>query len=863
MRTRSSAAGFLAVVLTASAWPLLTTVFASAFVPGALCLVGAAAALSVLAVWGRAERLRFELRYVIAVPPLALAAWLVPWPLSVGAMVLGSALILGALLRPRPRLGDVPAGLALVGVVLTFQALFLGPTLNAMSRLHTVPFVSHVLAWVLNFLGAEAAAGPASVTLATVRECHRFPVGPELLGFPVALAALAGAVVTVMCLSEPRKRLRSVLVVLSVWVVYLPVRAVLLLLVFEQLQLYVGYEADTVRVDILWNGWWQLASFVPLAVLWAAACRTRATPDPVTGPALGRYRPVHHTAALAAALAGAALVGFSLFHHEVGTPKAARVIIQERNSDWEKTTRAPGTQWYGTLSMYNMFSISDYLSCHYDLVRNETVLTGELLKPGDVLILKTPTKAYAPEEVEAVVDFVRGGGGLLMVGEHTNWVGSSVYLNVLARRFGLRLREDCLFDLAGTDPFVQVWRRPADVYHPITAHVPFLRFEVSCSVTPEVLRAEPVMLSTGLFRLTSDYFMENYYPYPRRSSRVSFGPFAQFAACDFGRGRVAVFTDSTTLSNFSAFYPGRAELVLGAVDWLGRTHSSGVWRWVTGMLGVVLLAGGTAALVWLPDRLGGMTLLAAGVVFGCAAAMAAARGSVARNFDPPLPHTPPTHVAFLREHCDYELPVEDFTRNSEKSYDLFNQWVLRLRYFPRVRETLDDALDDDLVVLINPGTIPARDVRLLRRHVETGGKVLVLLSGMQDADALKGLLDAFGLELHPAPPLLQKPVLNADGTPTGVVTDAVVIRGGTMLYRTDGLPVASASSVGDGRFVVVGFGECFRDSEMGYTNAMLPDAQLKARFRLLFRLVQDLLPPEKHLHGKVLEEVERDTAWLK
>ncbi|KPJ57635.1 MAG: hypothetical protein AMS16_01110, partial [Planctomycetes bacterium DG_58] len=405
-------------------------------------------------------------------------------------------------------------------------------------------------------------------------------------------------------------------------------------------------------------------------------------------------------------------------------------------------------------------------------------------------------------------------------------------------------------------------------------------------------RTESVMLSTGLFQLGADYSMQNYYPYPRRSSRMHFGPFTQFAARDFGRGRVAAYTDSTTLSNFSALHPGRAELVLATVDWVGRTHSRGTWRWVLGSLGVLLLAGAVTAFLWLPDRVGGTSLLAAGVVFGCAVALAVVRTSVRGNFALPKPHTKPTHVAFLREGCEYELPIEDFVRDREKSFDLVYQWVLRLRYFPRVRRTLADALQDDLVVMVNPvGGFGARDLRRLHRYVESGGKVLVLLRQPSATPALKrlfdmfdlrvdpgpfeyfervshaadtqGLLDIFQLEIDPSVVCRRKALVAADGQSTGVVADGVVVRGGKTLYRMAGLPVAAMYEAGDGKLLVIGFGELFRDSAMGHTNATLPDEQLKARFRLLFKLLQFLLPPEEHLPQAVLHEVKTDTAWMK
>ena len=51
-----------------------------------------------------------------------------------------------------------------------------------------------------------------------------------------------------------------------------------------------------------------------------------------------------------------------------------------------------------------------------------------------VLILKVPTTRYKPEEVAVVRDFVDNGGGLLLIGEHTDYNGGFVLPMAIERR---------------------------------------------------------------------------------------------------------------------------------------------------------------------------------------------------------------------------------------------------------------------------------------------------------------------------------------------------------------------------------------------------------------------------------------------
>ena len=936
MKRLPATALFAAAALSAVGWLLLTPVFTAPTSTGAIVVLVAAALLAGAACVGCFRPPRIDRRYLLVVPALALAVWLMPWPGSLGIVVLGVAILLLWAARVTPRVKSAAVGLLLLGTVLTVQGLLLGPGLRLMSFGHTVRHLSGPLAWGLRAIGVDAAADTDSVTLLTIYAPRRFPVSPELLGFPAAALMLVAALIVIPTTFRPGTRLRAAIVVVVAWLAYIPLRVFALLTVFVQLQLYVGYFSDAVRVDVFWDPWWQLASLAPLALVWGlVAGRPGVAAE--RGEVLAPYRSLWHSVGLGAAALGAALAVFAMTYHEVGKPAAKRILIDEVHSNWEQTTRTQtlwpetethtfGTNWYGTASMYNMFSLADYLAYSYDVTRwtKGGALDDARLAEVDVLVLKTPTLPYSDDEVAAIARFVERGGGLLMIGEHTNWVGSATTLNKVAGHFGMRFREDALFNLIGESPYEQVWHRPADRFHPVVASVPQYRFEVSCSVRTEPLAADAVMISRGLYQREADYHMSNYYPFPSKISDVRFGPFTQFAAGDFGRGRVAAFTDSTTLSNFSAFHPGRVELILGTIDWLGRTHTRGLWRWFVGIPGVLIAVFG-ATLVWkLSPRLGAAALLAAAVVFGVVLASALVRTAVRRDFVPPTPHTPPVHVAFLREHCDYELPIEHFIRDRDQSYDMFFQWVLRLRCFPRVRERLADALDDDLIVIVNPcEPFAPNEVALLRGYLESGGKVVVLLrtspsarpprtlfEPLHDAQArmtwrmnlaaARDLLASFGVEvpggdvslvdaingarvaaavptlpvavmLPPSAPgavfvalrvecAPRYPLEGADGSPTGVLCDGLRVDGGRTLFGMHGAPAGASVNVGAGRLVVLGFGAVFRDNGMGGTNATDPNDQLTARYRVQFRLLQELLPPDAVLPKRVAEEVKADVA---
>jgi len=99
-------------------------------------------------------------------------------------------------------------------------------------------------------------------------------------------------------------------------------------------------------------------------------------------------------------------------------------------------------------------------------------LTRELLDDYDVLLLKNTSYAYNKQELEDIRSWVHDGGGLYVIGEHTNVFGNTTPVNELVEPFGFRFRYDCLFevdDLIRFEHVVKAWRL---LPHPVAQHLP-------------------------------------------------------------------------------------------------------------------------------------------------------------------------------------------------------------------------------------------------------------------------------------------------------------------------------------------------------------------------------------------------------
>ena len=97
-----------------------------------------------------------------------------------------------------------------------------------------------------------------------------------------------------------------------------------------------------------------------------------------------------------------------------------RPVLRHLGAD----ARQLDTEWYGDFPTYSFTSLAEWLGKWYAVdVNTSRVYDDELLSGYDVLILKTPEEPIPDAEIAAIDRFVRRGGGLLLVGDHTNLLG--------------------------------------------------------------------------------------------------------------------------------------------------------------------------------------------------------------------------------------------------------------------------------------------------------------------------------------------------------------------------------------------------------------------------------------------------------
>lgn len=834
---------WIGVALLAAAWLLGTGHYVAAgpiactvvIVIGALLLCGSTGRLS--------PRREAWLAVALIVP----AAWYASWPLRAAPLLILAGLVLELL--PIPLRWPKPAGRGFVaaGVVMLAQAPTMAAYAASTGRCHDLPWpLPDALAGVARLLGIDAAADGPNLVLHSIRQTHRLAATWDLLVDPATLCFFVGSLAALAMVIRSRlpagrrwpawiAALRTLTLVVVVW---LPIRAGLLLSVYLHRVLRADYDAPLYVMNLFFSPWVHLLMLLgPVLLAWRLVRLPQAAEgetDAADGhPGSVNARAWQYPAAVGMLLVAVAVFATALHWDPVGTRQQGRVMVVERHSTWEPTTRPYDTTWFGEDSCYNYAAAYRYCGQYFRMSRllETDRIDHQKLQQCDVLLIKVPTTKdglpkerdpehyrknparYTKDEVAAVLRFVERGGGLLLIGDHTNVFNSGTYLNDIARPMGFTFRHDLLYS-TGHKPYQQSYRTP-QVPHPAIQHLPPMDFAVSNSIDPGRSRGRAVIRGSALFSLPSEYHHSNYMPAPEHRPEMRYGAFVQLWSTRYGKGRVLAFTDSTIFSNFCTFQPGKAELLVGMLEWLNHRGPPDPRPWLTAP-GILLLAAG----LWMARRRRDAwpVLLAAGTCGWVIASMAVAavhrRHMPVPKIEPPT--TPMTRVAVDRTLSEVPLSNGANVQGDGNGYGTFEQWIARTGCYT-VRQTGPPTDCDDALLVICPNRSVSPQYRgQLKRYVAEGGKLLLVDSPENTTSTANSLLDPFDLSIDHQE-LVAGELIVADDWPGGIrLQRACPVSGGEPMARLDSTPVGAMTSHGQGTVMALGFGSFFNDRGMGY-----------------------------------------------
>jgi len=788
---------WVSVYLLAVSWLFAVPYYVSPRLPIWIALLAAGSLFAVAAF--RPTRVMDARAGAVFLIPVGLAALLVPHPFNSGLVVAAVGLV--CIIAGR-RTVSAGAGLVAAAGILTAQAAVAAVYYVVAPRAGDLGPLGALAGAGLRLVGASARLGPEGLLLDNGMRTITYGLTADVFAL-LALGVFAAGGCCAVLLCGGRGKWRAVATLLAVTAGYGVARFMVVALMFS--------TSD--RIDLFWSPAVTALSLVPLPLLLTLLPRVRPRRDFLVHRLPVRSRRFWVGVACAT-LSVVALLGVFGFH-DPGVRKQGRVVMDEGHSNWEWSTRAYDTTWYGQKSGYNYSCFYRYLDLFYDMKHNSGPIDDALLSKCDVLILKPLTKPLTTQEVDSIVRFVSAGGGLFLIGDHTNVFGSSTYVNPLAKRFGLRFHDDATYELRNGG--LSEYQPPAAFAHPIVQHLPVFLFATSCSLTVSPT-ADAVITGYNLKALVADYSQQNFFPIVANASDMRFGLMLQGAAVRYGRGRVAAFTDSTVFSNFWMFMPGKPELGLSYVEWLDRRNTPLGGAWVP----LLIAAGLALPFALVTRRLSRSDIVSAlvvGALIGVPAAVFGYAHLDRRSYPLPAARRDYVKVCFERQYSRFTLPstYAGFSAPAAESLQTFFVWNQRLGYVPTAEVTLNGALSGgDVAVIADPQRDPDPDaVSRIVAFVKRGGRVLVLGDGA-DARAANAFLRPFGMTIAPSAAQAGATVESRSGDRLTLTPSAGVVSGGTTLVAaTTGGSVCACSAYGDGKVVAFSDRALFFNASLG------------------------------------------------
>jgi len=676
--------------------------------------------------------------YMLLVVPGLVGLLVVPFPFNVGFIFVlcGSVFVVLKWWYPVDYgWGVGAAGLLLSGGVLIAQAVMYWVYMVVGSHVHRVDMLSSVVAFLLNMMGLSAGVNRGLVFVQT--PSGTFPISTtfEKLGLLPWLFVLVGLVVVVVVLFRRVSWLRLFVVFFVVSGVLVVVRYVVMVV------WYVSVD----DLSVFWDPWLTVVGFVPIGLVLGGVLRSGmgvVSDDPLRWLRLNRRQVVVGCMVFVCVGSVVGAVGY----YDGGVVKQGRVLIDEVHSDWEDSVRPLDTEWFGLLSTYNYYSWAEWMNASFMVHRNvDQVLSEQLLSEVDVLILKCPTNSYSAAEIGAVTRFVEGGGGLWMIGDHTDVFGMNTFLNQIGSVFGIRFRNDATYMLGSGNMTSVV--QPLWFGHPIMDRVSEVRFMTSCTLEAPLF-SENVLLGRGLIAEPGTYATENFFRESIESAEAEFGMFLQMVAVRYGAGRVVAFTDSTVFSSFSFFSDGYTELTRGTLEYLNRENSSPSVNLV--LWGVSIVFGIIAIILSVSQRR--CELFFSGFI-ACVVAVGVVYPLVDFVNDDGMVYAELRvdvgEVFFDLGHSDVRINLEPTVSLFEgaDNFGTLFVWSQRVGLTPRMVYDIDDSLlDADVLVVVNPSVgFEEDEVDRIHGLVERGGSVVVFDSIQNEGSTVNEVVGGFGL----------------------------------------------------------------------------------------------------------------------
>lgn len=494
-------------------------------------------------------------------------------------------------------------------------------------------------------------------------------------------------------------------------------------------------------------------SFIPVAAVLGVVHMRRERHD-FDQSQVRRDLPSATGMALGAGAAFLLTIGFCF--PDFGASKGGKILVDDSHGPWEPGTGQLSVTEFGTDSMYNYVGMWQWLRGYYTVdIKTDGILTDSDLAGVGVVVLKTPSTPYDESEIAALERFVKQGGGLWALGDHTNVFGTSTVLNEAMSPFGLELQYNVglLLNKNGAGNYRHRELLPCAnaLFGNRTSGIDFMG-AAEVRATDGVPEYGVLCTSQALESL--DYRDPSFFGNREITFDDEPRPYFACLAKQHGAGRVCVWGDSTIFSTFAVFEPGKCDLVLSTLAYLNRDYaSSRRWRTVVFTCGSILL--GLSAIFAIAKRRSSYGGLPIAIALGAHSAVVVLCVLPSSVSEPKRNGELRTTVGFdLRLSNDVlDVPTGEDSRVEQenrvtKFASLFSSVVRVPQCFPKAIEDEHDLSLVDVCVIIDPMINPSEAIiDQLYERVSQGMKLVIIPCDIDSVSPANTLLKRSGMQV--------------------------------------------------------------------------------------------------------------------
>ena len=263
------------------------------------------------------------------------------------------------------------------------------------------------------------------------------------------------------------------------------------------------------------------------------------------------------------------------------------VVFDEAHGKWETIKATFGPNDFGRSANYTYSLLARYASAVTGDVKSFDHEKDNLPETDAAFVLKMPSTVLSNQFSSKLERWVRAGGRLLIIADHTDLYDSTQNLNnFISSSFGIRINSDAVFDPLGMPNVTKAGSTSFLLGRIDTASQPFA-WQTGASLSRMPANAVELATFGNSFTGQGDYSAQNRFGSftPRVFER--FTKHTAVAAFGVGRGAVAIITDSTPWSNFSIFKDPYKHLFRGILHALANPIALEVLGWGSIILGLV------------------------------------------------------------------------------------------------------------------------------------------------------------------------------------------------------------------------------------------------------------------------------------